>query len=521
MKNLKKGLGSILLGVVPSLPSALATESSISREVVNQAVAGFDEVAAKAMNDWKIPGLAVGIVVGNELVFAEGYGVRSTATRKPVTSNTLFPLGSCREPFTSMVLTTLVAEGRIAWDTPIAKTGSELLLFDEYASRHLTPRDLYCHRSGMPEYEALLRNTALSRSQVVSRLKHLPPSRSFRHSFQSSALMSVAGEHFLASFFEGSWEDSIRSRIFEPLGMTTSNFGSQRLFESGSDAAPPHEDRNGILVPISANRANDLGPSGWINSNVEELGRWLSLYLHREKPPGLRSLDPAVLKETYNPQVPVYPSKSNETSPTHYGLGWGMNTYQGHYHVRLGGFGRGYEALVSFFPYDNLGVILLANRGGVVRLLSGLKFHLADRLLHLPQQDWLERMARRRRTQRPDPDSSSPPARPHPSSPPPRPLSSYAGPYHHPGVGSAKIVASSGRITLEYNALKTHLDPVDGGTFSTSRESTSTFPSGTLLRFLFDSEGRVSGLQVSFDPGAPEVTLRKLEPRSSPESKSP
>ena len=86
---------------------------------VNKSMKGFDAFVEKVMQDWNTPGIAVGIVVKDKLVWSKGYGYRDLEHRLPVTTETLFPIASNTKLFTSVAAGFLVEEGKLAWDQPI------------------------------------------------------------------------------------------------------------------------------------------------------------------------------------------------------------------------------------------------------------------------------------------------------------------------------------------------------------------------------------------------------------------
>ena len=69
---------------------------------------GFDSFMEKTLKDWNAPGIGVGIVIDDKLVFAKGYGYRDVAKKLPITSHTLFPIASNTKLFTAVAAGTLV-----------------------------------------------------------------------------------------------------------------------------------------------------------------------------------------------------------------------------------------------------------------------------------------------------------------------------------------------------------------------------------------------------------------------------
>src|SRR5512142_318647 len=93
--------------------------TALSQEVnVEKKLGDFDKYMEKALKDWNAPGVGVGIVVKNRLVFVKGYGYRDYAKKLPVTPNTLYQIASNTKLFTATAVGLLVEEGKLDWDKP-------------------------------------------------------------------------------------------------------------------------------------------------------------------------------------------------------------------------------------------------------------------------------------------------------------------------------------------------------------------------------------------------------------------
>ena len=135
-----------------------------------------------ALADFKTPGLAVDVVKHDELVYARGFGQRGLGESAPMNEQTLSSIGSISKSFTATALALLVDEGRLAWDDPVLKYLPDFQLFDPYATREITIRDLLTHRSGLAEVSGgtVWYGSTYDRSEVVRRIRHLRPVSSFR-----------------------------------------------------------------------------------------------------------------------------------------------------------------------------------------------------------------------------------------------------------------------------------------------------------------------------------------------------
>src|SRR3989441_12190857 len=109
---------------------------------VNQKLAGFDAFMEKTLKDWNAPGIGVGIVVGDKLVFAKGYGYRDYEKKLPVTGQTMYTIASNTKLFTAVAAGMLVEEGKLTWDRPIKESVPTIEFYDSYLNNTVTLRDM-------------------------------------------------------------------------------------------------------------------------------------------------------------------------------------------------------------------------------------------------------------------------------------------------------------------------------------------------------------------------------------------
>src|SRR5467141_2728932 len=109
---------------------------------VAQKLQGFDAFMEKTLKDWNAPGIGVGIVVNDKLVFAKGYGYRDHEKKLPITSTTLFPIASNTKLFTSVAAGFLVEEGKLTWDRPIRESVPTIEFYDSFLNNTVTLRDM-------------------------------------------------------------------------------------------------------------------------------------------------------------------------------------------------------------------------------------------------------------------------------------------------------------------------------------------------------------------------------------------
>ncbi|MBT4729854.1 MAG: beta-lactamase family protein, partial [Bacteroidetes bacterium] len=112
----------------------------------------LDAYFEKALTDWEVPGMAIGIIKDNNIWMAKGYGVRNSASKGEVNAQTIFPIASNTKAFTSAALASLVDKKLISWDDRVVDYISYFQLYDPYVTQMMTIRDLLCHRSGLATF---------------------------------------------------------------------------------------------------------------------------------------------------------------------------------------------------------------------------------------------------------------------------------------------------------------------------------------------------------------------------------
>ena len=114
---------------------------------------GFDDFMAQVLKDWKVPGVAVGVVQDGKVILLKGYGYRDVEKKLPVTPNTLFAIGSITKSFTVTMLGMEMDEGKVDWDKPVRNYLPDFRMYDPVLTEQMMVRDLITHRSGLPRHD--------------------------------------------------------------------------------------------------------------------------------------------------------------------------------------------------------------------------------------------------------------------------------------------------------------------------------------------------------------------------------
>jgi len=471
---------------------------------------GMDGIINKAMADLKVPGLALAVVKGKEVIFLKGYGLRDVENKLPMTPDTLLAIGSATKAFTTFALARLADEGKMSWDQPVRTYIPWFKLSDQVITERITPRDLVTHRSGLPRHDLLwYNNYQATREELVRRLAYLQFTADLREKFQYNNLMFLTAGYLLEVLTGKTWEEAIRELVLNPLEMKRTNF-SVLDSQKDQDFAQPYAYRQKKIEKIPFRNITNMGPAGSINSSVREMSNWLVVHLNSGKFGEKQLLNPATMADLHLPYTPIAQTPtSTHLGYASYALGWFVDSYRGHPRVHHGGNIDGFSALVSMLPNDGFGFVVLTNRNGT-GLPELLVRTLTDKLLGLEPVDWIGEAVRNAAKAEEVGEKAEQKAqtRKIKGTRPAHPLEEYAGTYVHPGYGEVKVVFKDKSLSFIYNGITTPLEHWHYETFNGLQAEDPTFKD-MKLTFQTDVNGNVAAVAAPFEPMADPVVFRK------------
>ena len=416
---------------------------------------GLDAYVEAAMKTWQVPGLALAVVRNDSVIYARGYGVRENGRPDRVDERTIFAIGSASKAFTSAAIAMLVDEKKVSLDANPSVYLPGFQLWDPYATRELTVRDLLSHRSGLARGELAWYGSGFDRDEIVRRVRFLTPSWSFRSQFGYQNIMYITAGQVVAKVSGRPWDDFVRDRIFTPLGMTASTT-SVKGVRGQPNVSSPHATVNDTVRVIPWRDIDNAGPAGSINSNAVDMAQWVRLQLGRGTYGGKTLISPKSADEMHQAQTVIrIDSAARAANPdTHleaYGLGWFLEDYRGRMVVHHGGNVDGFTALVGMMPESRLGVVILTSQNGS-GLPQALLHRVFDHQLGAPMKDWsgdgfkrLEAARARGREAQKKADAGR-----LADTKPSLPLSAYAGSYADSLYGEVVIREDGGKLHLTF-----------------------------------------------------------------------
>ena len=357
---------------------------------------GLDEMCQRAIDEWKVPGMAVGVVKDGKVVYLKGFGnaVMGDSTREavPVTPQTKFVLASTSKAFTSALLATVIDDNEeIKWDAPVRNYLPDFKLYDKWANEEFQVRDIMCHRTGFQEY-ALddCPFFGFDRDGLVELFGSIQPTYSFRTTYAYNNEMFTVAAQIIEKYTGKCWEDAMAERIYKPLKMDNSTtlkyaYWDDSLFNSGILAHPHRmykaEGVNEIEVSERDDREDGwtwlsaVAPAAGIVTTAEDMTHWVMMHLGGGVYEGDTVITAKNHKMLFTPQTIT---SCSEKSLNTYAQGWTIEQNRHGRYIRHSGLAYGYTTLVGFVPDLNLGFVFLTNNGSTGDPQAGIARDLID-----------------------------------------------------------------------------------------------------------------------------------------------
>ena len=501
------------------LAAALAFTSSMAvaqQESVEARLKGFDTYMEQVMKDWNAPGIGVGIVMGDKLVFARGYGFRDYGKKLPYTTSTTQPIASNTKLFTAVAVGLLVEEGKLRWDEPIKQFVPTIRFYNDELDRSVTIRDMLSHRTGVTRHDSIWYKSAFTRRELWDRLRYLEPAAPLRTKYLYNNLMFTAAGQVVEELSGQTWEQFVQRRIFDPLSMSHSTLTIADNLKGPEPAVPYSERRDSAELYRQPYYTAEvaIAPAGAINSNVQDLSRWVIALLNGGKVEGKQVIPEAVLRETMAPSFAL-PNTALESRGwgellnQYYGMGRTVSSYRGHLLSLHGGDLPGFHSQISIMPNDSIGVIVLVIGDQVAPMYTGITFNIYERLLGLSLTPWSERLNQIRLKNK----AAGAKARAVadvgrvPGTKPSHALDDYVGEFAHPAYGVVTVARGEKELSFEFHSIKMPLSHFHYDRFDTpDDEEDGKFS----LNFRTNPMGEIEGVEISLDEAA--VTFMRRVP---------
>lgn len=308
----------------------------------------IDTFIENTMARQQIVGLAVGVIKDGKVVKAKGYGHANLEFNIPVTTNTVFKLGSVSKHIIAVAIMKLIQEGKLQLDDPVIK-------FYPDAPSHwsaITIRHLLNHTSGLiresPDFDAMATqsDSLLIRAAYKDTLVFLTGSK-----WQYCNLGYFMLADIIRQIDTQSFSEYMKKEIFEKNGLQKTQVTSLQNLVYGR--AGGYVSLGGDTV-VNALNYIALRPSGAFLSTIDDMLKW-EMLMQEEK----------ILPQRRWQQMWQDLSKTNETdmgnADIYYGYGWFVTRYKNRKTVFHGGSLPGFRAMYFRFPEERTAIIVLTN----------------------------------------------------------------------------------------------------------------------------------------------------------------
>jgi CubicO group peptidase (beta-lactamase class C family) len=490
-----------------ALAAAFAFTCAVAPTIAAQAspdLAAFDRYVARAAHDWRIPGMAIAVVKDDSLVFANGYGVIEIGKPAPATEHTRFAIGSTTKAMTSAALAMLVDEGKLKWDDHVIDYLPDLRLYDPYATRELTVRDLLTHRTGLPGTDLLwaVPENSYSMPEMIRRLRYVKPSSSFRSHWEYQNVVYAIGGLLVERLSGMPWETFVRTRIFAPLQMTETIPLVSEL-KSKPNVAVPHDLTNDTVHVVAVRTTDAIASAGSVWSSVSDMSKWMRFILDSGRVGTKRLIRPETFAELLTPQMRApmeeYPALTLARPLFFsYALGWFVQEYHGHTIWMHTGSIDGMCAIIGLMPDRHLGVYVLENldHAELRHALMYKVFDLYTASARDSVRDWSADVktlfaGKRAAAAAAAAAAPKPPAGTHPS----LPLDRYAGTYADSTYGTVTVTLANGTLRARFGNWDIgDLQPASYDGFRSRK--TDPLQGITDVTFIPDGAGHISAVQL-------------------------
>lgn len=504
-----RGLAKRALTGLAVVPLALAaTWPAQAQRVTTEAdvtaiLPQLEAYVTEAMEAWGTPGVAIGIVAEDRLVYAKGFGVRELGSDEPVDADTVFQIGSTTKAFLGVSQALLVGEGKLAWTNRVIDHDPAFRLADPWVTREFRLADLLAQRSGLPY--STLTNMMLygyERDAVIKALRHVEPVASFRSVFAYQNAFHLVAERIVArTAGTATWEEFLQQRLLDPLGMTSTSYTAEAIEQAPNHARGHRYDGRTTVDDPFGVMPYDAGGAGNLNSTLRDLSRWVRFHINGGEIDGTRLIEREILAATYEPRIALSGPIAKETALSDddvlaYATGWIFHsTPQGRV-IEHGGGTVGFVSHIAFDPDRRFGVIVLSNQSALIGNGLALPFgkYALDLLQGRPATDYAAAsLAKVRHAVETIEAEMQPPA----GAIPPRPLSAYEGSYLSPALGPVTLRAQGETLafTLGPQRLPVTLTPWSGDIFVAHIPLPVEGEGGSVdrvkLRFVSDDSGRI------------------------------
>lgn len=494
---------------------------------------GLEKDLNAILDATKAAGFSVAVVDGDKVIYAKGFGYSDYENKVPVDANTLFAIGSSTKAFTSSILGQLRSEDKLSFDDSPLKYIPELKFYNNDLNNHVIIKDLMRHSTGLPRHDlSWYLFPSADKDSLVQRIAFQEPVTGLRQEWIYNNFMFLTQGVIAEKITGQSWEDNIKTRFFEPLGMSRSQTLLSELEKSDNIAIGYELKKDDEISKMDYYDISGMSPAGSIYSTANDMAKWLTMWINKGKYNDKEILPETYINEAISSQMVMNGALPDEDNPdlhfANYGYGWMLASYRGHYRVEHGGNIDGFSASVAFFPSDKLGIVVLANQNSS-SVPSLVRNTIADRLLGGKTTNWTNDFVKRQEKAKKMEeelkleDSETAQVK---NTRPSHILQDYTGTYENPGYGHFTVNVENDSLFADFKRTKLYLkhfhydifEPykvtkkgIDSTDASPMRFNFTTNDSGDISNILLKAEATLDPITFKRTPNTIDVNASDLE----------
>ena len=510
---------ALLLAIAIALPApAFPARTAAAKDAApEKRLQGLDAWMETIVEDWNVPGIGVAVVAKDRLVYAKGFGYRDYGKKLPFTPETVVPIASNTKLFTAVAAGLLVEEGKLEWDKPVRQFVPGIKFYNDELDASVTIRDMLSHRTGITRHDSIWYKSDFTRQELFDRLRFLEPSQPLRQTFLYNNMMYAGAGHIVELLTGRSWEDFVRARLLDPLGMTHTVFTIDDLERQPDHGVPFTERRDSFeiySIPYYREAAG-VAPAGAIDSSLDDMSKWLIALMNAGRSGGREVIPVPVLRATLQPAIAL-PNTLLEArgygellNPA-YGMGRFTASYRGHLITYHGGDINGFHSQVSSLPNDGYGVVVLVIGDHAQPLYNIVTYNVYERLPGLDPTPWSARyLAIRLKGKEADKAARAQAGGGRVAgTQPSHPLEDYTGEYEHPAYGVLSITRQDSGLQFEFHTIRLPLAHFHYDRFDTPDDEQDGKWS---VNFSTNPQGEIDRALVSLDE-AEVAFVRRVPP---------
>jgi CubicO group peptidase (beta-lactamase class C family) len=311
----------------------------------------IDLIVIDKMNQYNIPGLAIGLISYDSIFYTKAYGVKSIKSANPVTENSVFHAASISKLFTAVAVMNLVEQNKISLNHKLIDLIPELK-YDDLRVKDITIKNLLNHTSGLTDINKYhWDNNNQSESSLEEFVLGLnlklnsKPSSAYKYNNLAYNILGYIIEKLSATTFE----DFVKEEILDNSGMYNSDFRYFKILDTLKTS--PHS-RNRLTKVIYQRKiypyTREHAPSSTLNTSSADLSNWMIWFMKNINNSERKSIYSSMLEPSFD----SYP---------YIGLGFQLYTINSKKAIGHYGGDKGYRSYLVMIPEENIGLVLLAN----------------------------------------------------------------------------------------------------------------------------------------------------------------